>query len=361
MKYLLCKCEGQISFRIATIGSNYSFTERDDVVKNDKNAKKNELRHIRGKRIKRTYVNAPAIALSVIAFLVSWATIVFKFALGKFSFSGMLSDVRIAVAVCFGFAIPFLLLFWLYRLFFGTVLCVFTKEGIHHPKGFLYWEKVRKMEYAFDSAPRYKSDLAGCRRVIVYTVGEKHIILPRAPRRTLRLAKKHARDIELKVSGLRSITSIFAIFGVIVLTVPLYILLFRGAPGPTMLELNISFAVSLVVWAIYHFLNAKYCLEYHLFRRLLPHKRLYYFLFWAVILLLYSALPILWNFPSIWMAVIIGISLGVLPTHYLPHRRGYGYRTYRSYDRLCEIYIGNADFWEKKIAKRQQKKGRTEK
>ena len=168
--------------------------------------KKNELRGIDGKKIRRQYFNAPLIFLFSIMIAIPYAITVFSLAMGKYEQYELSSTLRTSILVCGIFSLPFLILRVLNKHFFGKIICVLNEEGIHHPKGMLKWEAVEKIEYAIDAKPRYKSDPSRAFRAIVYYAqGTKHLILEKVPISLLSRIKKYRKDIDVQIEGITSL------------------------------------------------------------------------------------------------------------------------------------------------------------
>lgn len=122
--------------------------------------KKNDLRGIDGKKIRRQYFNAPLIFLFSIMLGVPYAITLFSLTIGNHGQYELSSTFGTSILVCAVFSLPFLILRVLNKHFFGRIICVLNEEGIHHPKGMLKWDAIEKIEYAIDAKPRYKSDPA---------------------------------------------------------------------------------------------------------------------------------------------------------------------------------------------------------
>ena len=72
---------------------------------------------------------------------------VISLSMGEFNLSKWLSDLLVSAEVCFGFAIPFIILSFLNRRYFGKIICVINEDGIHHKDGLIKWDDIVKIEY----------------------------------------------------------------------------------------------------------------------------------------------------------------------------------------------------------------------
>ena len=101
-----------------------------------------------------------------------------------------------------------------------------------------------------------------------------------------------------------------------------------------------------------------YNIRYRFWSRLLPKKLLSYIVLGFYYSSYFIALIILFYFPN-WVVVsLLGIYLGIVQPP-IPSKNGSSrYRSIPSYDKLYEIYITQADFWEERIAKRKANKGK---
>ena len=110
-------------------GSGYDKTEKGGAT-----MKKNELRDIDGKKIRRQYFNTPLIFLFSLMFAIPYSITVFSLALGKYEQYELLSTLKSSVLVCVILSLPFLILRTLNKHFFGKIICVLNQKGIHHLK-----------------------------------------------------------------------------------------------------------------------------------------------------------------------------------------------------------------------------------
>ncbi len=315
------------------------------------------LKGIKGTKIRRQYFNYPIIILYSIMLAVPYFIFVISRLIGKSDAYDFSSTLWTSVLVCFCFSLPFLLLRELNKRFFGRIICVLTKEGIYYPKGMVRWETIENMEYALDAKPRYKSDITRAYRAIIHTRGGKHVVLTSSPFRLIFKAKKYNKKLCIKISGATSPLYTILILTAIFAAVPLYVVLLAKAPGPapSLAKLITIAALYLGLGILRHHLFGIYSVHYRFWRRILPKKILsklllgfYYSSFFIVLLILVY-------FPN-WVVVsLIGIYMGIVQPP-VPSRHGNKHLNLPSYDRLCEIYIDKAYFWEKQIEKRKNHK-----
>lgn len=312
------------------------------------------MKSINGKKLRRQYFNIPLIALFAIVFFVVYsifATSLFDKGHGY----DYLSDLVVGVWVGFCFALPFTVLKVLNVYCFGRIICVLAKDGIHYPKGMVRWETVEKIEYALDSKPRYKTDSKKSFRAIIYTKGGKHIVLDKAPLCIISIAKKYCKELDIKATGLASLIFEAVIFATIILLCPFYVMLLVNSPGASAKQFIAFIAIAAVSALISVPLFNALAIPYRFWRRILPHKWLSYIILGGYYSSFFIIMLVLCYFPN-WVTVsVLGVFFGVVRPP-VPSRRGHFYRI-PTYSRLFEIYIDNADMWEKKIEKSKKDPG----
>jgi len=320
------------------------------------------LKGIKGTKIRRQYFNYPIIILCSIMLAVPYCIFVFSRLVGKSDTYDFPSTLWTSVLVCFGFSLPLILLRALNKRFFGRIICVLTEEGIYYPKGMVRWETIENLEYALDAKPRYKSDITKAYRAIIHTRGGKHVVLTSAPFRLIFKAKKYNKKLSIKISGATSPLYSILILTAIIAAIPLYIVLLTKsqAPTPSPAKLITIAALGLTLGILRNHLFDVYSVHYRFWRKILPKKILSKLLLGFYYPSFFIVLLILFYFPN-WVVVsLIGIYMGIVQPP-VPSRHGNHLRNFPSYDRLCEIYIDKADFWEKQIEKQKSANRRGEK
>ena len=316
--------------------------------------KKNELRGIDGKKIRRQYFNAPLIFLFSLMIAIPYSITVFSFAMGKYEQYELPSTLGTSILVCGIFSLPFLILRVLNKHFFGKIICVLNAEGIHHPKGVLKWEAVEKIEYAIDSKPRYKSDPSRAFRAIVYYAqGTKHLVLEKAPISLLSRIKKYRKDIDTRIEGITSLLPTILVISGIIIICPLYIISLKNAPGASTSQVIVFMAIWLVLGFVRIPIFDAFSIEYRFWSKILPRKWLSYIVLSCYYPLFFVAFLALFYFPNWFAVVALGICGGIIQPP-IPSRYGSArFRRILSYEQLYDIYINKADFWEGKIEQRK--------
>ena len=319
----------------------------------------NNLKCIEGKKIRRQGFNIPLIILYSMMLAIPYGIFAFSWCMGKLDTYGSPSAFWTSGLVCFLFSVPFLVLRLLNKYLFGKIICVLDEEGIYYAnKGKLCWDSIEKIEYAMDSKPRYKSDSGKTWRVIIYTHGGKHVVLEKAPLYIISSIKRYQKSFDVKIIGASSLVSPVLIMATILLLCPFYVVLLRNAPGVTTPHI----IVLVIIWVVLGIIRAPsfdtYNIRYRFWSRLLPKKLLSYIVLGFYYSSFFIALIILFYFPN-WVVVsLLGVYLGIvqppIPSKYGSSR----YRFLLSYDQLYEIYIEKADFWEERIAKRNENKSK---
>ena len=315
------------------------------------NVAENNLKSIKGKKIRRQYFNFPLIILYSAALVIPYAIFTISLCMGKFDSSQWPSTLWTSVWVCFVFSLPFLVLRELNKHLFGRILCVLTEEGIHYPKGKLLWGTIEKVEYAIDTKPRYKTDRPRSFRTIIYTKGGKHIALTDTPLHIVSQMKKRCSGLDIKISGASSLLPATLIMAVIFAVLPFYTVLLRNAPGAFGSHIIVMLVVGIISGILRTYVFDTYAIPYRFWRRILPKKWLSYIILGVYYSSFFIVILILFYFSNWVVASLLGIYLGVVRPP-MPSRYGSSrHRRILSYEQLCELYIAKADYWEKKIEK----------
>ena len=170
------------------------------ILQRAKEKKLKELKEIKGKKIRRQYFTIPVLMHYVLMVFVPYCILIFSIQLGKFHMQEWISSIWISVWVCFCFSLPWVLLKFLNRLYFGQIVCVLTEDGIYYKDGLIEWNRISKIEYVIDLPSRYKYDPTRKCRAVIYTEN-KTIILYHAPRSILRSVKKFKPQINARMSN----------------------------------------------------------------------------------------------------------------------------------------------------------------
>ena len=316
--------------------------------------KKNELRGIEGKKIRRQYFNAPLIFLFSLMIAFPYSITVLSLAMGKYEQYKFSSTLESSVLICGILSLPFLILRVLNKHFFGKIICVLNEEGIHHPKGMLKWDAVEKIEYAIDSKPRYKSDPSRAVRAIVYYAqGTKHLVLEKVPISLLSHIKKYRKDIDTRIEGITSLLPTILGISAIIIICPLYIVLLKNAPGASTSQTIVFMAIWLALGIVRIPVFDAFSIEYRFWSKILPRKWLSYIVLACYYPLFFVALLVLFHFPNWFVVVALGICVGIIQPP-VPSRHGSArFRSILSYEQLYDIYINKSDFWESKIEQRK--------
>jgi len=198
--------------------------------------------------------------------------LVISWGIGKFDFAEWLSAFRTSVLVCVGFSLPFIILRALNKRFFGRIVCVLAKEGIYYPKGKIRYETIEKIEYAMDSRPKFKSDIAKPFRLIIYTNGGKHIVLSGVHFCAVSKIKACVKGTDIKITGVKSLLSVISAVAAIILAVPFYVVLLCNAPGISVARFAVFAAIWVVLDIILMPIFDKYAVGYRFWHKILPKK-----------------------------------------------------------------------------------------
>lgn len=310
------------------------------------------LKNIEGKKLRRIYFDVPLIFLYSVMLAVPYAILVISWGIGKFDFAEWLSAFRTSVLVCVGFSLPFIILRALNKRFFGRIVCVLAKEGINYPKGKIRYETTEKIEYAMDSRTKFKSDIAKPFRLIIYTNGGKHIVLSGVPFCAVSKIKACVKGNDIKITGVKSLLSVISAVAAIILAVPFYVVLLCNAPGISVARFAVFAAIWVVLDIILMPIFDKYAVGYRFWHKILPKKWLSYIILGIYYLSFFAVMLILFYFPNWFVICTLGIYMGVVQPPVPTRNGGARQNNILSYEKLYDIYINKADFWEKKTGKK---------
>lgn len=179
---------------------------------------KHHLREIVGDKIRWQYFTWPLLILLFCMIFVPYCTFVFSLSMAEFSLSKWFSDLLISVEVCFGFSIPFIILSFLNRRYFGRIICVVNEDGIHYQDGTVKWEDITKIEYEIElPGGTVRKEHLFC-HAVVHTKKE-NITLIHAPRYVLSTVKKYRPSMDTGISK-NSKWKIGLVILIIVIAVP---------------------------------------------------------------------------------------------------------------------------------------------
>ena len=310
------------------------------------------LNRIKKKKIRRQYFNAPLIILYSLMLWIPYAIITFSLCDGDANFYEWPSVISMSLLICFSFSLPFLILRTLNKHFFGRIICALNEEGIFYSnEAKIRWETIQKIEYVIDSRLRYKNDKGNSYRLIIYTQGNKHIVLNKVPIYIISVIKKYRKNIDIKLFGVKSLISTTLIMATILLLSPFYAWLLSNAPGASTTQYTV-FVIIAIIFTIIRFIivfNIDY-IEYRFWRKILPKKWLSYILLAAYYFSYFAGLLLLVYFPSWVMVSLFGIYVGIVQPP-VPPKHGYNHRKFYTYNELYKIYITDAAFWEGEIEK----------
>lgn len=229
-------------------------------------------------------------------------------------------------------------------------------DGIHHPKGMLKWEAIEKIEYAIDTKPRYKSDPAKAFRLLVYYAqGTKHLVLEKSPISLLSRIKKYRKDIDIRVEGITSLLPTISAIAAIIIMAPLYVALFKNAPGASTSQTIVFIAIWLALGIIRIPVFDTFSIKYRFWSKILPRKWLSYIVLACYYSLFFVSVLVLFHFPNWFVVVALGICVGIVQPPIPSRHGGARFHSFLSYEQLYDIYINKADFWESKIEQRKNK------
>jgi|GEM_PF-810822 len=323
-----------------------------------KSVKDCKLNQINGKKIRRQYFNIPLIILYSLMFEIPYAVTVISICSGENDFYKLPELIWKSIWICFVFSLPILVLRILNKHCFGRIICVLSEEGIYYSnKAKIRWETIEKIEYVINSEPRYKGDTRKDFRVIVYTQGGKHIVLTNAPMCIVSDIKKYQKNIDIKFLGAKSLIPSVLGITLILLLSPFYAELLCRAPGPSIAQGAVLVIIATLFYVIRNIIFDTYFIQYRFWRKILPKKWLSYIILAFYYSSGFVALLVLCYFPN-WVTVsFVGIFLGILHPP-IPSKHNNGHFDLMSYNKLYEIYIDNADFWEESIEKNKIKRAK---
>ena len=162
--------------------------------------RKYRLKEMDGRKIRQQYFTIPVLIHYGLMMFVPYCTLIFTIQLGKFNMQEWLSSIWISVWVCFCFSLPWVILSFLNRAYFGKVICVLTEDGLHYNDGFIEWNCISKIEYVIDFPSRYRYDPNRKCRAGVHSEN-KTITLLHAPHSILRSVKKFKPQIKTQLSS----------------------------------------------------------------------------------------------------------------------------------------------------------------
>jgi hypothetical protein len=166
-------------------------------------------------------------------------------------------------------------------------------------------------------------------------------------------AKKYKRELDVKIAGVTSLFPTVLVMTVILALIPIWIILLVRAPGASTAQL----ATVLVMYFVLSFVKMPifdaYSVEYRFWRRILPNKWLSYAILGFYYTSFFTGLLVLYYFPNWVVTALVGIYFGIANPP-IPSTRRQIHRQLPTYERLYDIYVNRADYWEKRIGKKRR-------
>ena len=161
------------------------------------------------------------------------------------------------------------------------------------------------------------------------------------------------RELDVKIAGVTSLFPTVLVMTVILALIPIWIILMARAPGASTVQLVTVFVSYIALSFIKLPIFDAYSVEYRFWRRILPNKWLSYAILWFYYTSFFTGLLVLYYFPNWVVTALVGIYFGIANPP-IPSTRGQIHRQLPTYERLYDMYVNMADYWENKIKNKKR-------
>ncbi len=169
--------------------------------------KRNPLKDIEGKKIRKQYFNVPIYLYSAMCLFVLLFVTFEQIYSGNFNFEQWIEDVFAVLFVFVLFIVPLLILSVLNRFLFGKIVCVLNEKGIYYSEGYTYWHDIDCLEYSATQLGRWSFYPA----YIDIVCKKKSIRILSAPYYTLSVSRKYHSKIKTKFDNIVWFVLVFVI------------------------------------------------------------------------------------------------------------------------------------------------------
>ena len=142
------------------------------VLEPEKMAEGIDLATLPGKRLRMQFFTFPLVLIPGFFLILLYMLWIVMLLLGESSFSEMFMLTLSVALLCAPVVLLCAALLVLNHYFFGRIICVLGKDGIAHKKGFIRWNRIKRIEYEIHLPRRHQYLWEYCRAVIFTGAGQ---------------------------------------------------------------------------------------------------------------------------------------------------------------------------------------------
>ena len=159
--------------------------------------RRNPLRDVRGTRLRHNYVSWLVYTFLLFAPAILLVLVLLHLSDGTLTAPVFFEELITVIGIWCMPLLPLLLLSLCNRFFFGRIVCVLDRRGIHHAHGLVRWEDVKHIDYDIEIKGRHSN--SPCSATVYHKNGYK-TELPGAPLRILFAARRRCRGLDVGLS-----------------------------------------------------------------------------------------------------------------------------------------------------------------
>lgn len=142
------------------------------VLEPEEMAQHTDLATLPGKRLRMQFFTFPLVLILGFFLILLYMMWIVMLLLGELIFSEMLKLTLLVALLCAPVVLLCTVLLVLNHYFFGKIICVLGKDGIAHKKGFIRWNRIKRIEYEIHLPGRHQYLWEYCRAVIFTGAGQ---------------------------------------------------------------------------------------------------------------------------------------------------------------------------------------------
>lgn len=155
-----------------------------------------DLATLPGKRLRMQFFTFPLVLIPGFFLILLYMMWIVMLLMGEFIFSEMLKLTLLVALLCAPVVLLCAVLLVLNHYFFGKIICVLGKDGIAHKKGFIRWNRIKRIEYEIHLPSKHQYYYREHCRAVIFT-GAGQIGIDHAPLCLLFFARRLHPEIPM--------------------------------------------------------------------------------------------------------------------------------------------------------------------
>jgi len=149
-----------------------------------------------GKKLRMQFFTFPLVLIPGFYLVLLYMMWIVMLLMGEFSFPDLCKLTLLVAVFCVPVVLLCAALLVLNHYFFGRIICVLGKDGIAHKKGFIRWNRIKRIEYEIHLPSKHQYNYREYCRAVIFT-GTGQIGIDHAPLCMLFFAHKLHPEIPM--------------------------------------------------------------------------------------------------------------------------------------------------------------------